>query len=183
MQGQTRIFVSYALQDAAGKDDVAGPGHGFVSEFDTGGNFIRRIASNSVLNSPWGLDIAPGTFGQFANDLLVGNFGDGMINVFDPITGALLGTLGDSIGNPIAIDGLWALTNGDGATGAISDAVYFTAGIDNEMHGLFGDLTVAAAAIPEPGSLAFLATGLAGLMWLSRRGPPGRLGVAAASGG
>jgi hypothetical protein len=85
------------------------------------------------------------------------------------LTNGLLGTLTDSSGNPIKIDVVLALTNGDGASGAIADAVYFIAGVDDEMHGLFGDLAVVA---PEPGSLALLATGLAGMMWLRRRRSP-----------
>ena len=130
------------------------------------------------LNSPWGLDIAPASFGAFANDLLVGNFGSdpgtNSINVFDPNTGAFLGTLTDTSGNPIEIEGLWALANGNGGpapNGSDPNAVFFTAGIGDETHGLFGDLAV----VPEPGSLALLATGLAGLM--HRRGRGGAPGT------
>jgi len=102
---------------------------------------------------------------DFANDLLVGNFGDGEINAFNPASGAFLGALLDGNGNPISIDGLWALTVGNGGPGVNPNAIYFTAGIDGEAHGLFGDLAV----VPEPGSLALLATGLTGLMYLRRR--------------
>ena len=82
-----KLYVTYALQDAAGKDDVAGPGHGFVDVFDTNGNFQQRFASDRILNSPWGLALAPSDFGEFSNDLLVGNFGEGTISAFDPVTG------------------------------------------------------------------------------------------------
>src|SRR5262249_26501902 len=93
-----KLYVSYALQDADKKDDVRGPGHGFVSVFDTQGILIARLASRGTLNSPWGLAIAPSSFGQFAGDLLVGNFGDGRINAFDPLTGVFFGQL-------LALDG------------------------------------------------------------------------------
>src|SRR5438552_2833120 len=81
------IYVTYALQDADKKDDVAGEGHGFVNAFDTGGHLLRRVASGGRLNSPWGLALAPADFGAFSGDLLVGNFGDGHINAFDPHRG------------------------------------------------------------------------------------------------
>src|SRR5438309_2116506 len=87
------LLVTYALQDAAKHDDVAGPGNGFVDQFDLNGVLERRLISDGALNSPWGLAIAPGAFGAFSNDLLVGNFGDGHIHAFDPTTGAFLGTL------------------------------------------------------------------------------------------
>jgi uncharacterized protein (TIGR03118 family) len=163
--GNGHILVSYALQNAAKHDDVAGPGNGFVDEFDTNGAFIKRVATGGVLDSPWGLDIAPAGFGAFANDLLVGNFGNGEINAFDPNTDLFAGTLTDSTGNPIVIGDLWALVTGNNSAGSDPNAVYFTAGVMDEMHGLFGDLAV----VPEPGSLALLATGWIGLIWFTMR--------------
>ena len=77
------LYVTYALQDEDGEDDVAGAGHGYIDAFDTTGNLLRRVASNGPLNSPWGLALAPGDFGAFSGKLLVGNFGDGRINAFD----------------------------------------------------------------------------------------------------
>ncbi|MBV9121892.1 MAG: TIGR03118 family protein, partial [Planctomycetes bacterium] len=91
-----RLYVTYALQDAARQEDAAGPGHGFLDVFDLQGHRLQRLASQGPLNSPWGLALAPEDFGAFRNDLLVGNFGDGHINAFDPATGAFLGRLQDA---------------------------------------------------------------------------------------
>lgn len=134
-----RVFVSYARQDADAEDDVAGPGHGIVDVYSDSGRFVRRFATHGVLNSPWGMTIAPPTFGRFGGDLLIGNFGDGRIHVFDPWSGAVLGILRDSSHRPLAIDGLWALVVGDPAAGG-TDAVWFSAGPDDEQHGLVGVL-------------------------------------------
>jgi len=135
-----QLYVSYAMQDSAKHDDAAGPGSGFVDVFDTNGHFIRRLISNGALNSPWGLVQAPNHFGQFSNDLLVGNFGDGHINAYNPHNGAFRGQLKDDNGNPITIDGLWGLAFGnDGAAGP-SSTLFFTAGINKEADGLFGSL-------------------------------------------
>jgi uncharacterized protein (TIGR03118 family) len=134
------LYVTFAKQDPAKHDDVAGAGHGFVDVFDTNGNLIHRLIARGSLNSPWGLALAPADFGQFSNDLLVGNFGDGHINVFDPNTGAALGSLENSGGVPIQIDGLWSLQFGGGPNAGASNELFFTAGIDGEAHGLFGDI-------------------------------------------
>ena len=135
------LFVTFAKQDAAKHDDVAGPGNGFVDEFDLEGHHMQRVASGGPLNSPWGLAIAPAGFGDFANDLLVGNFGDGTINIFDPKNDHFLGKLDGASGKPIVIGDLWALTPGSGAAGENPNAIYFTAGLKDEAHGLFGELT------------------------------------------
>lgn len=113
-----KVYVTYAMQDAAKHDDVAGAGNGFVDVFDTSGNFVSRLASQGTLNSPWGLALAPGNFGQFSNDLLVGNFGDGHINAFNPTTGAFLGQLTAGDGTPLVIDKLWGLFFGTGSASA-----------------------------------------------------------------
>jgi uncharacterized protein (TIGR03118 family) len=134
------LYVTFAKQNAAKHDDVAGPGHGFVDVFDTNGNLIRRLIARGSLNSPWGLALAPANFGQFSNDLLVGNFGDGHINAFDPNTGAALGSLENSGGVPLQIDGLWSLQFGGGPFAGASNELFFTAGIDGEAHGLFGKI-------------------------------------------
>ena len=164
-----KLYVAYAKQ-GAGKDEEAGAGKGFVSVFDLQGNFLGRVGSGGTLDAPWGMAIAPSSFGAFAGDLLVGNFGDGRINVFDQSTNSFLGQLLDASASPLAIDGLWALAVGRaGASGGSVDDVYFTAGPGEEAHGLFGVLTVASAAAPEPGSAALTLLGLTGLAALRRR--------------
>lgn len=134
-----QIFVTFAKQDELKEDEVAGPELGFVDIFDTDGNLVRRFASRGKLNAPWGLAVAPSTFGKFANAILVGNFGDGRISAFDPNSGKLLGQLRNSKGEILAIDGLWGITPG-GALGTTPDDLLFTAGPDHEEHGLFGKL-------------------------------------------
>ena len=101
----------------------------------------ERLVSRGPLDSPWGLALAPSSFGALSGDLLVGNFKSGSIDVFNPTTGASQGTLNDPAGNPIQIDGLWALQVGNGGMGGDANTVYFTAGLDHETHGLFGSLT------------------------------------------
>lgn len=140
-----RIYVTYALQDEAKMDDVAGPGHGFVDIFDTNGRMIKRLISMGNLNSPWGLAWAPRNFGQFSNALLVGNFGNGKINAYNPATGAWLGTLHRPNGSDFQVEGLWALMFGNGGNAGEPNRLYFTAGIPGpggavEDHGLFGEL-------------------------------------------
>jgi uncharacterized protein (TIGR03118 family) len=121
------IFVTYAKQDAKNEDDVAGPGFGFVNVFDTSGTFLRRLVSNGNLNAPWGLALVNG-------ELWVGNFGDGLINNYNPATGAFIETLMRADGTPLQFDGLWDLL-------PLGDGVWFTAGIADEGHGLFGLIT------------------------------------------
>jgi uncharacterized protein (TIGR03118 family) len=169
-----KLYVTYAVQDSAKHDDVAGAGNGIVDVFDTNGNFLQRLVlndSSSQLNSPWGLALAPSNFGQFSGDLLIGNFGDGTINAFDPTTGAFLGTFEDASGNSIVIEGLWGLLFGNGGNGGATNELFFTAGIptppdgtDIEAHGLFGALTV-----PEPSTMVLLMSGVALLVLRRRR--------------
>lgn len=134
-----RVFVTYAKQSADRVDDVAGAGHGFVDVYTDYGVLLHRFASRGVLNSPWGMAVAPQTFGKFAGDLLVGNFGDGRIHAFDLRTGHLDGTLRDTHHHAIVIDGLWGLLVGDAVAGG-ADSVWFSAGPNDESHGLLGIL-------------------------------------------
>jgi len=165
------LYVTYAVQDGAKKDDVAGAGNGIVSRFDLQGNFLGRLATGGALNSPWGLALAPAGFGDLAGDLLVGNFGDGLIHAYDA-AGTLVETLMDTGTNPIMIEGLWGLRFGNGGNGGDPSTLYFTAGPDDESHGLFGMLSVAAT--PEPSDLALLTLGLGGLAFSRRRKPQRR---------
>lgn len=132
-----RVFVSYARQDAARHDEVAGQGRGRVDVFTLDGVLVHRLPGHGVLDAPWGMTIAPQGFGSFAGDLLVGNFGDGRIHAFDPVTLTFAGTVRDARGAAVTIDGLWALLPGNGTEGSVHD-VLFTAGPQDEAHGLLG---------------------------------------------
>jgi uncharacterized protein (TIGR03118 family) len=133
------LYVSYALQNAQKHDDVAGPGHGFVDIFSNNGFFLKRIVSRGDLNSPWGLAVAPAGFGPFGGQLLVGNFGDGLIHAYGPISGFPRGALLNTKHQPIQIDGLWALTFGTASTGG-TGTLLFSAGINGEQDGLVGSI-------------------------------------------
>ncbi len=138
-----RIFVAFAKQDADAEEEVPGIGLGFVDAFDTDGSLLGRVATRGRLNAPWGVAMAPDTFGRFAGDLLVGNFGDGQINAYHERPDgrfAHAGRLRMPGGHLIAIDGLWALQFGNDAAAGSSDSLFFTAGPDDETHGLFGKI-------------------------------------------
>ncbi|HUL72892.1 MAG TPA: TIGR03118 family protein [Vicinamibacterales bacterium] len=167
------LYVTYALQDASGRDDQSGAGHGFVDVFDLNGNLIRRLVSNGVLNSPWGLAIAPAGFGDVGGSLLVGNFGDGHINAFDPATGAFIETLLGTNNQPLTIDGLWGLRFGNAGNNGTPLDLYFTAGPNSEAGGLFGVINATGQStppgvVPEPATIALVGGGL--LAALRRRG-------------
>ncbi len=162
-----KLYVTFALQDATKHDEIAGPGNGFVDAFDLQGNFLGRVASNGTLDAPWGMAIAPSSFGSLAGDLLVGNFGDGRINAFNLATDTFDGQLSGPGGTPLVIDGLWGLTVGNGGLAGSSQKIYFSAGPDDESNGLFGVIDT-----PEPASIAILGVGLAGLASIRRRRIP-----------
>jgi uncharacterized protein (TIGR03118 family) len=159
------LYVTYALQDADKEDEVAGLGLGFVDRYNLNGNFAERVASGGTLNAPWAVATAPSSFGPMAGDLLVGNFGDGHINIYDPNTHAFLGQVLDASNRPLAVDGLWALSPGNDRLAGSSHLLYFTAGPNEEAHGLFGVLT----PVPEPLTYAMMLVGLGVLGLLIRR--------------
>jgi len=135
-----KLFVSYAVQDETKHDDLAGESHGIVNTFNLDGSGQERFAQYGQLNSPWGMALAPAGFGQFAGDILIGNFGNGHINVYTP-GGEFVDKLRDPHGQAIVIDGLWTLRVGNGGNGGLTNTVYFTAGPNQETDGLFGGLT------------------------------------------
>jgi uncharacterized protein (TIGR03118 family) len=137
------LFVTYAKQNAEKHDDVSGAGHGFVDVFDTDGHLIRRFESRGRLNSPWGIARASFAFGPFNGKILIGNFGDGRINVFDN-DGTFVDQLEDVHGKPLVIDGLWTLTLGGGRNSS-PDTLYFSAGPNGESNGLFGTITLSSS--------------------------------------
>jgi uncharacterized protein (TIGR03118 family) len=135
-----QVVVTFAQQDALKHDPIHAPGAGFVSLFDANGGFIRRIASRGTLNAPWGVTIAPATFGAFPGALLVGNFGDGTINAFNLSTGAFLGQLKDANGAVLATSTLWNLLFDPSGTSGDLNTLYVTAGLADEKHGLFASI-------------------------------------------
>jgi uncharacterized protein (TIGR03118 family) len=135
------LYVTFAKQDAQKHDEVDGPGKGYIDVFFPFGFLIRRMEHTSWLNGPWGLAMAPGDFGIYSHDLLVGQFGSGQVAVYNPATGAFKDVLRDSNNKPIAIGGLWDLSFGSGTGSGSATALYFSAGSDGEAHGLFGTLT------------------------------------------
>jgi uncharacterized protein (TIGR03118 family) len=134
------IYVTYAKQDADAHDDVQGKGLGYVNVFDPNGKLLDRVVSKGKLNAPWGLALAPAGFGVFSNSLLVGNFGDGRINAFDLGTGEFLGTLKGMNNHPLEIPGLWGIAFGNGFASQPVNTLFFTAGVGDEAHGLYGRL-------------------------------------------
>ena len=136
-----KIIVTYAKQDAAKHDDVPGPGNGYVDVYDTQGNLQVHLAHVIYLNSPWGAVQAPSTFSGFANDLLIGNFGSGLITAYNLSTGAWIGNMLNVADLPVQINGLWGLTFGNGGSGGPASTLFFTAGYFDEAHGIFGKIT------------------------------------------
>jgi uncharacterized protein (TIGR03118 family) len=141
----TKIYVTYAQPDPTTGREMVGAGLGYVDVFDVNGNLLQRAISQGVLNAPWGMALAPAGFGSFGGDLLIGNFGDGVINAFDPNTFAMVGQLQNAAGAAITNTGLWEIFFGQSGAGD-PNTLYFAAGINGEKDGLFGSLAVAAPA-------------------------------------
>jgi uncharacterized protein (TIGR03118 family) len=157
-----KLYVTYALQNSNKNQPVSAAGNGLVDVFDTNGNLLQRLVSNGPLNAPWGVAIAPAGFGAFGGALLVGNFADGTINAFNLTTGSSLGALQTQTGTPIVIPGLWALVFGNGKSGGDPNTLYFTAGIQGQLHGLLGSIAPPAAVTSlSNGASAGAATAIA----------------------
>ncbi|HJY39718.1 MAG TPA: TIGR03118 family protein [Steroidobacteraceae bacterium] len=135
------IYVTYAKQNAEGDEEVQGQGLGFVNVFDPDGRLLRRVATRGVLNAPWGLALAPASFGKFGGALLVGNLGDGTINAFGPLTGRFLGTLRDRDNRRLRLDGLWGMQFGNGILNQKTNQLFYAAGPNDEEDGVYGVIT------------------------------------------
>lgn len=143
--GATQIYVAYAQQKAPDNHDNAdGAGLGYVDIYDTNGKFIKQLVAKGVLNAPWGIALAPADFGTLSKMLLVGNFGDGKINAFDPASGILIGTVNNSSGSAIATPGLWGIAFGNDAENQPHNTLFFAAGTNNEANGSYGRIDVGA---------------------------------------
>jgi uncharacterized protein (TIGR03118 family) len=135
------LYVAFAKLDPTTNDEVPGAGLGFVDVFSPGGRLLRRLEHGSWLNAPWGLVLASGDFGAFSHHLLVGQFGSGEIAAYDVSSGRFVGTLRQELSDdPLMIPGLWALSFGNGGNAGPATTLFFTAGIQDEAHGLFGNL-------------------------------------------
>jgi uncharacterized protein (TIGR03118 family) len=148
-----QLYVSYTQQDAAKHDETTGAGLGYVDLFDFSGNFVSRFASAGVLNAPWGMAVAPAGFGSLAGDVLIGNFGDGTINIFAPNGTALatsMGPLTVTNGGAIAVPGLWSLVFGNGDADKPVTTLFYTAGFADQTDGVFGSISVSTATPPNP---------------------------------
>jgi uncharacterized protein (TIGR03118 family) len=145
--GAVSIIVTYAQQDAVKHDNVNGAGLGLVDVFDTNGKFLQHLVpTGGALNAPWGIVLAPAGFGNLSNMVLIGNFGDGVINGYDPASGAFVGSVNDATGKPLASPGLWGMVFGNGAFNQPVTTLYFAAGISAEAGGLYGRIDVGATA-------------------------------------
>jgi uncharacterized protein (TIGR03118 family) len=145
------LYVTFAKQDSAMHDETTGAGLGYVDIFDFSGNLMSQFASAGVLNAPWGIAIAPAGFGSLQGDVLIGNFGDGTINVFSPNGTALANSEGpvmSSSGQPFAFPGLWSLVFGNGDADKPLTTLFYTAGFADQTDGIFGGITVTSSPTP-----------------------------------
>jgi uncharacterized protein (TIGR03118 family) len=153
-----QVLVTYAMQDQAKHDPVHQAGAGYVDIFDLNGNFVQRLVSQGNLNAPWGAVIPPAGFGAFGGKLLVGNFGDGTINAFDPAAGTFLDQMKDATGAVITNASLWDMVFGGGGSSGDPNTLYFTAGLANEQHGLFAAITANTSAPPATADFSIAAS-------------------------
>jgi uncharacterized protein (TIGR03118 family) len=144
-----QLYVTYAQQDGAMHDEVTGAGLGYVDIFDFSGNFVSRFSSAGALNAPWGMALAPAGFGSFEGDLLIGNFGDGTINIFAP-NGSSLGAITVNNGQTLTIPGLWSLVFGDGDPDKPVTTLFYTAGFADQTDGVLGSITATSTATSTP---------------------------------
>jgi uncharacterized protein (TIGR03118 family) len=145
------LYVTFAKQDAAMHDETTGAGLGYVDIFDFSGNLMSQFASAGSLNAPWGIAIAPAGFGSLQGDVLIGNFGDGTINIFSPNGTALAnfeGPLMSSSGQPMSFPGLWSLVFGNGDADKPLTTLFYTAGFADQTDGVFGGITVGSSPTP-----------------------------------
>jgi uncharacterized protein (TIGR03118 family) len=143
------VYVTYAKQDDVQMDDVPGAGLGYVDVFSPEGELLQRLDHGTFLNAPWGVTLAPASFGEFSHAVIVGNFGDGTIAAFNPVTGEFLGNMLTPSGSVLSITGLWGLAFGNGGASGPGNTMFFTAGPDDEMNGIFGSLTPVAVELNE----------------------------------
>src|SRR3984885_790204 len=147
------LYVTFAMQDQAMHDEVTGAGLGYVDVFDLNGNLLNRFASAGVLNAPWGIAVAPAGFGSLAGDVLIGNFGDGTVNIFPPNGSSLATSVGDltvSNGGALSIPGLWSLAFGNGDPDKPTTTLFYTAGFANQTDGVFGSISPTSTTSNSP---------------------------------
>jgi uncharacterized protein (TIGR03118 family) len=143
-----QLYVTFAKQDAAMHDETTGAGLGYVDIFDFSGNLLNQFASGGALNAPWGVAIAPAGFGSLEGDVLIGNFGDGTINIYSPngtAAATYKGALMATTGQPLTFPGLWALTFGNGDADKPLTTLFYTAGFASQIDGVFGSITASTA--------------------------------------
>ena len=145
----SNLFVAYAKQDADKHDEVAGEGLGWVDVFSPSGKLRARLEHGPWLNGPWGIALAPGEFGEFSHDVLIGNFGSGQVAAYNPVTGKFRGLMKNPDGSVLAIDGLWGLSFANNGAAGSSNTLYFSAGTNDEADGLFGTLTPMTSELNE----------------------------------
>jgi hypothetical protein len=137
--GAAQIYVTYAQQTSSSNAATGSAGLGYIDIYDTNGQLINHlIAAGGALNAPWGIALAPANFGSFSNALLVGNFGDGKINAFDPATGTFKGVISNSAGTALAVPGLWGIAFGNGANNQPLSTLFFAAGPNDMASGVYG---------------------------------------------